>query len=203
MYMPAMEGCVASCFIDSSSSAAWFIPRPIFLVWSTSARTPSASRRLPSASWSAAACMPAIFCDVPAALPPAARRLFDVAAKSVGRRAELLLHLVERRGELGHGPAGATDLVANLGKACRQLVGTIGERVEVVGSVADLCRCVLELGADCSGLEAELGLIERLAGGSRDAAHPSDIGQLRYALRHAALLCCSGNDIRTTVFAAV
>ena len=47
--MPAMDGCEASRLIDSSRSAAWFIPAPICLVWSTSVCTPSASCALPSA----------------------------------------------------------------------------------------------------------------------------------------------------------
>jgi hypothetical protein len=96
--------------------------------------------------------------------------------QQLGRRGELLLHLVQRRGELGHGPAGASDLVANVGEARGELVGATGQCVEVGGSVADACRGVGEVGADLSGLKAELGLIQRLAGRSRDAAHHGDVG---------------------------
>ena len=117
MYMPAMEGSVASRFIDRRYSAAWFIPRPIFLVWSTSVRTPSASRRLPSASWSAAACMLAIFCCTPAVLLPTARKPLLTVANSAVRFCTpacmpCTAGCVVR--PLNIGPAAATTLLASV-----------------------------------------------------------------------------------------
>src|ERR1700754_1709401 len=82
MYMPAMEGDDAPCFIDNSRSDAWFRPAPIFLVWSTSVCTPAASRALPSASWLAPLCTREISDWMPAAPPPVAARRLLIAVSN-------------------------------------------------------------------------------------------------------------------------